>query len=309
MSFTCQQCGTTATQALNFCRHCGAPAPTIALATSPLTRQLAEADPLDTWEPAKHVAAPAATEVLPGAAVAAPQPLPASAELPASINPVATAPSAMQRGWLAAIVAGLLMIAGGGGYFFIHRANASAVVPIAVAAPPVAESAVAAAAPLPTPTVDQPVVIPANLPTPRTTAANAKPAASVKAEGQANSAALPTPSVYAATKSAAPEPAPDRAEAPDRNLALIEQGNRLAGAGQLQDAIQAYEKARHANPGNTDVYYLLGSAYQRSGALAKALEAYRQCTSGNYAAVAANHVKNLEKKLSRTTKGQAPAPE
>ena len=91
-------------------------------------------------------------------------------------------------------------------------------------------------------------------------------------------------------------------------LSLLEQGNRLASSGQLQEAIQTYEKARRANPGNADVYYLLGSAYHRTGDLAKALEAYRQCTSGNYAGVAANHVRNLEKKLSKTPKSQAFTP-
>ena len=83
-------------------------------------------------------------------------------------------------------------------------------------------------------------------------------------------------------------------------LALIEQGNRLANSGQLQEAIQIYETARRTNPGNVDVYYLIGSAYHRSGEITKAREAYRQCTSGVYAAVAANHVKKLEKKHGRT---------
>jgi hypothetical protein len=49
-----------------------------------------------------------------------------------------------------------------------------------------------------------------------------------------------------------------------------------------------------------DVYYLLASAYHRSGKLTKALEAYRHCTSGNYAAEAANHVKKLRKKQRKT---------
>ncbi len=339
MSFTCPQCGKSATQPLNYCRQCGAPAPTIALSTAPLA---AVTDPLDTWEPTKPVAAPAATEVLPSAPAAASQPLPARAELPTAAIPALALPApatavkaprpAARRGFIAASALGLLLIIGGG-YVWGKRSLSPAVAPLAVTAVvPVAEMPTAVAAPVPSPTALLPLAAPAVSLATNNSAAHAKPGAGAKADPKAdpkadrkadpkaNTAAMLTPAPNAAAvKSAAREVQPERAVALDNTLAarnqpapslsLIEQGHQLLSAGQWQEAIQLYEKARRANPGNADVYYLLGSAYQRSGELAKALEAYRQCTSGNYAAVAANHVKNLEKKLSKTNKGQAALPE
>ncbi|HEY6400596.1 MAG TPA: hypothetical protein VI479_04260 [Blastocatellia bacterium] len=64
-----------------------------------------------------------------------------------------------------------------------------------------------------------------------------------------------------------------------------------------QEALREFDFVRKLDPGNKDVYYLIGSAYNGMNQLERALEAYRQCTSGTYVIVAQNAVKNLEKKL------------
>ncbi len=315
MSFTCQECGNVSDQQMNFCRKCGAPAPTVTLATMPVnamgaqatqemgqigtdalktnppTRQIVELDPLDTWEPTKAVAAPAATEVLPSAPFGA----------PAAAPPTAAPKS--KKGIFIAVAAALLLALAGGGWFLMNRSSAPpSDTPALVASNPVVETN-PAAAPLLSPAAEAPeAAVTVSNPVSTATVVNAKPVASVKAENKTNSNALPSPNPQVAATVTASEPAkpePEKVAPAENNASWTEQGNRLASAGQFQEAIQLYEKARRANPGNADVYYLIGSAYHRSGDLTNALEAYRKCTSGNYASVAANHVKNLEKKLSK----------
>jgi hypothetical protein len=63
------------------------------------------------------------------------------------------------------------------------------------------------------------------------------------------------------------------------------------------EALREFDVVKRLDPGNKDVYYLIGSAYSGLNQLEQALEAYRQCTSGTYITVAQNAVKNLEKKL------------
>lgn len=70
-------------------------------------------------------------------------------------------------------------------------------------------------------------------------------------------------------------------------------------SGRYQEALQEYEYVRKLDPGNKDVYYLIGSTYQRLNQLQQALDAYRQCTSGTYVGVAQSAVKNLEKKVGK----------
>ena len=338
MPFTCQQCGNVLDQPMNFCRKCGAPALTVTLATMPLgaigsqatqeigqigtdalktnppTRQMVEVDlavdPLDTWEPTKSVAAPAVTEVL-SSAPFTPPPAPVAANAPKSMVVTATAAPKSNKGILMAAAAAVLLALAGGGWFLMNRTSTPPStppgtptdMPALAANTPVAETN--AGTPLPSPVANVPEAVLTNSPAPNATVTNTKPAASGKVESKVNASALPspTPNVYGATKSAAPEPEPEKAapveSSAGNNAAWIEQGNRLASAGKFQEALQLYEKARRANPGNLDVYYLIGSAYHRSGDLANALEAYRKCTSGNYTSVAANHVKSLEKKLSK----------
>ena len=65
-------------------------------------------------------------------------------------------------------------------------------------------------------------------------------------------------------------------------------------------ALAEYQQALRLDPANRDVYYLMGLSYQQLGHSEQALDAYRQCTSGKYASVAAQHVKRLEKELKKT---------
>ncbi|MBS1791430.1 MAG: tetratricopeptide repeat protein [Acidobacteria bacterium] len=64
-------------------------------------------------------------------------------------------------------------------------------------------------------------------------------------------------------------------------------------------ALAEYQQALKLDPANRDVYYLMGLSYQQLGQSEQALNAYRQCTSGKYASVAAQHVKRLEKELKK----------
>jgi Flp pilus assembly protein TadD len=80
----------------------------------------------------------------------------------------------------------------------------------------------------------------------------------------------------------------------------LKQGNEYLSAGRYQEALREYEQVRRLDPANKDVFYLIGQAYHQSGQLELALPAYRQCTSGPYAAIAQQHVKKLEKKFGRS---------
>jgi tetratricopeptide (TPR) repeat protein len=80
----------------------------------------------------------------------------------------------------------------------------------------------------------------------------------------------------------------------------LNQGIAHLGAGRYQDALREFEYVKSLDPGNKSVYYLIGQTYHKMGQLERALEAYRQCTSGVYASIAQNHVRTLEKKLGKT---------
>lgn len=71
-------------------------------------------------------------------------------------------------------------------------------------------------------------------------------------------------------------------------------------AGNPAAALAEYKLALEVDPGNVDVHYLMGMAYQQLGQLNQALEAHRKCTSGTYAPLAAQHVKKLEKEISKS---------
>lgn len=80
----------------------------------------------------------------------------------------------------------------------------------------------------------------------------------------------------------------------------LNQGIAYLGAGRYQDALREFEYVKTLDPGNKNVYYLIGQAYHKMNQLERALEAYRQCTSGDYTSVAQRHVRTLEKKLGKT---------
>ncbi|MEK7830666.1 MAG: tetratricopeptide repeat protein [Acidobacteriota bacterium] len=71
-------------------------------------------------------------------------------------------------------------------------------------------------------------------------------------------------------------------------------------AGNPSAALAEYKKALQLEPGNMDVHYLMGLAYQQMGQPDQALASYRKCASGTYASVAAQHVKKLERDMSKS---------
>jgi Tetratricopeptide repeat len=77
------------------------------------------------------------------------------------------------------------------------------------------------------------------------------------------------------------------------------QGITYMNSSRYQDALQEFENAKKLDPGDKDVYYLFGLTYQKMNQLERAIEAYRQCTSGNYASVSQSAVKILEKKVGK----------
>lgn len=80
---------------------------------------------------------------------------------------------------------------------------------------------------------------------------------------------------------------------------LLQRGLDAQNSGRYQEALSEFQKALQKDPANVSIHYLIGSAHHRLGQLEQALASYRQCTSGAYASVAAEHVKTLEKKLSK----------
>jgi uncharacterized Zn finger protein (UPF0148 family) len=80
---------------------------------------------------------------------------------------------------------------------------------------------------------------------------------------------------------------------------ILKQGIAHMYAGQYQEALSELESVKKLDPGNKDVYYVIGLTYQKMNQLGQALEAYRQCTSGVYASVSQSAIKNLEKKVGK----------
>lgn len=76
----------------------------------------------------------------------------------------------------------------------------------------------------------------------------------------------------------------------------VRRGNEHFTAGRYDDALLEYRAAQQLDPSNPDVYYLLGLVHERRGEYDAARQAFEQCTTGPYAAVARNHLKMLEKK-------------
>jgi Flp pilus assembly protein TadD len=79
----------------------------------------------------------------------------------------------------------------------------------------------------------------------------------------------------------------------------LNQGKTFYNERRYQEALGEFERVKKLDPANKDVYYLIGLSYQEMNQLGQALEAYRQCTSGQYASVAQGHVKTLEKKVGK----------
>lgn len=67
---------------------------------------------------------------------------------------------------------------------------------------------------------------------------------------------------------------------------LVEEGNRLYSEGQFEEALQSYEKALEAAPGEPAILYNKGNALYRQGEYDKAYDAYRQAFSAGDPALA-----------------------
>ncbi len=93
---------------------------------------------------------------------------------------------------------------------------------------------------------------------------------------------------------------PQEKKSADGGVSNLNQGIAHLSARRYQDALREFEVVKKQDPRNTNVYYLIGQAYQKMGQLENALEAYRRCTSGDYASIAQNHVKMLSRKLGKT---------
>jgi Tetratricopeptide repeat len=101
---------------------------------------------------------------------------------------------------------------------------------------------------------------------------------------------------------AKPTPTPPQEKPAAAGLSAADhkaQGINYMNSGRYQDALQEFESIKKLDPGNKDVYYLIGFTYYKMNQPERALEAYRQCTSGQYASVSQDAVKKLEKKIGK----------
>jgi uncharacterized Zn finger protein (UPF0148 family) len=122
-----------------------------------------------------------------------------------------------------------------------------------------------------------------------------------KSHATNNTVATPTPQRQALGKPT-PPPTPEKQVAAGISAeTYLNQGISYLTSSRYQEALQEFEQAKRLDPGNKNVYYLIGQAYQKMNQLERALEAYRQCTSGHYASPAQNHVKILEKKVGKVS--------
>jgi tetratricopeptide (TPR) repeat protein len=91
-----------------------------------------------------------------------------------------------------------------------------------------------------------------------------------------------------------------------RNMAAAykNRGIRFDSAKRHADAIREYQKALYLTPEDNDLHYLIGTAYFQGGQYAMAIEHYRKCTSGQYAAVARNSVRKADEAAHKAAKKQ-----
>ena len=121
----------------------------------------------------------------------------------------------------------------------------------------------------------------------------------VKSPAVRNNESASNPQQQAAAK---PTPTPPQEKQAAAGTSVAEhkaQGIKYMYSERYQEALQEFESIKKLDPGNKDVYYLIGVTYQKMNQLERALEAYRQCTSGDYASVSQSAVKNLEKRVGK----------
>lgn len=320
----CASCGSELPENVKFCVMCGASIAPVKsyetnitpLGTEPLIRQdtvdvygkteVLASDPLDTNDlPAKKNST---------AKVPEPETDPLKYNTQATTIPVATDPlkyqtketaiptAAMQRKSplkMAALTAVILLggVAAASLYFSSRNSSNNSIEPV-VTPSPTAEATpglIAEATPNATP-------LPANPGTPGK--AQAVPSPTASNEKAAN---VPAPQSAAQVAEVVTRPAPTSTPAPPASTPVVtktETTTAVSAAEHIQRGLKAkspasalaeYQAALRADPANKDVHYLMGLAYQQLGQQDQAVAAYRKCTSGPYASVAAQHVKKLDK--------------
>jgi hypothetical protein len=108
------------------------------------------------------------------------------------------------------------------------------------------------------------------------------------------------PDPVAPAREPAPLPKPGVAKAPRKStppVDLIAQGQAALNARDYAGALKLLNQAQAAAPANADLGYLRGLALENLNQPGAAIDAYRSCTSGPYAQIAASHVKMLASKL------------
>jgi hypothetical protein len=121
----------------------------------------------------------------------------------------------------------------------------------------------------------------------------------VKSPAVSNNESASNPQQQAAAK---PTPTPPQEKQAAAGTSAAEhkaQGISYLSSGRYQEALQEFEYIKKLDPGDKDVYYLFGSTYLKMNQLERALEAYRQCTSGPYVSPSQYQVKVLEKKIGK----------
>ena len=190
-----------------------------------------------------------------------------------------------------ALAGGVLLFVAVAGFYFVSRnSSENAIEPVATPSPTATLTPESTPPPVSSAT---PAQIQAQAAAPSPSVSNQK-APDQKASEPPPAEAVVAKSTPAPQSAPAPTPAVAKSEAPPA-LSAAEHIQRGFKARTPSAALVEYQSALKADPANKDVHYLMGLAYQQLGQTDQAFAAYRKCTSGPYAAVAAQHVKKLEK--------------
>lgn len=310
----CTQCGAVLIEGARFCRQCGMKVDDAGTASvSALeTRRLGEEDVLtnpvnvettEALDPADAEPSPYDTQEAPKPVVAGESsPVPTTPDDTEPIQPKAqsiereqTAPrqikqsSGRRKGAMIAAALGVVILAAGS-FFYINSRESSENQGENIT---IDSSLSSSPATRPSPGANE-------QPTPQPKQAELAEAANAEAR-PAETQNPQSAQARRETKSA-PEASQEQKDGGGTGAAEynLNQGITHLGAGRYQDALREFEYVKSLDPENKNVYYLIGQAYHKMGQLERALEAYRQCTSGVYASIAQNHVRMLEKRVGKT---------
>ncbi|MDX2033195.1 MAG: tetratricopeptide repeat protein [Blastocatellia bacterium] len=321
----CTSCGIELVGAAKFCRQCGAVIESPLEKADPFKTQFEPTERLSVEQIEEKLAAEsvhkAKTEAIPPSPVGV-KTVPMPPSVPTDAQPSKITSSVVGAGkvqttalssgkkWIALGVPAFVLIVLCVLFFsFNYRKSSAEPTPEptpAVSPTPEETQANLAAIPAETPTPSPTPEAPATKPSIKPTGSPERPNEAVQQPTpaqQTQAAPVPVqPIAQPANAAAQPvKPAYTPPEVKPVKPALTMQdhwrlGAGYLGAGRNQEALNEFEQARRLAPGNVDLFYLIGTAYNQMGRYDEALAAYRQCTSGVYASVAQNHVKRLEGK-------------